>query len=67
MEVVENHVHIYLEAPPRYSLAEVAHIMKSLSGREISKKFPKIRKQLWAEEYFVRSGGDKVTSDIIMK
>lgn len=72
MEVVEDHVHIFLEAPPRYAPAEVVQIMKSISGRELFKKFPKIKKQLWAGElwndgYFVRSVGDKVTADIIRK
>jgi putative transposase len=72
MEVVEDHVHIFLEAPPRYAPAEVVQIMKSISGRELFKKFPKIKKQLWSGElwndgYFVRSVGDKVTADIIRK
>ena len=72
MEVVEDHVHVFLEAPPRYSPAEVVQVMKSISGREVFKKFPKLRKQLWAGElwndgYFVRSVGDKVTADVIRK
>ncbi len=72
MEVVNDHVHIFLEVPPRYSPAEVVQIMKSVSGREVFKKFPKLRKRLWSGElwndgYFVRSVGDKVTADIIRK
>ena len=72
MEVVEDHVHIFLEAPPRYSPADVVQIMKSISAREMFKKYPKIRRQLWAGElwndgYFVRSVGDNVTADIIRK
>ena len=72
MEVVEDHVNIFLEAPPRYAPAKVVQIMKSISGRELFKKFPKIKKQLWAGElwndgYFVRCVGDKVTADIIRK
>jgi putative transposase len=72
MEVVEDHVHMFVEAPPRYSPAQVVQIMKSVSGREVFKKFPKLRKQLWAGElwndgYFVRSVGDKVTTEIIRK
>ena len=72
MEVVEDHVHIFLEAPPRYSPADVVQLMKSISAREMFKKYPKIRKQLWAGElwndgYFVRSVGDNVTADIIRK
>ena len=72
MEVVEDHVHVFLEAPPRYSPSEVVQIMKSISGREVFKKFPELRKQLWAGElwndgYFVRSVGDKVTSEMIRR
>ena len=72
MEVMEDHVHIFVEALPRYSPAQVVQILKSLSSREVFKKFPKLRKQLWAGEfwsdgYFVRSVGDKVTADIIRR
>ena len=72
MEIMEDHVHIFVEAPPKYSPAQVVQILKSVSSREVFKKFPKLRKQLWAGEfwsdgYFVRSVGDKVTADIIRK
>ena len=70
MEVMGDHVHIFVEVPPRYSPAQVVQILKSVSAREVFRKFPKLRKQLWAGEiwsdgYFVRSVGDKVTADII--
>jgi putative transposase len=69
-EVMEDHAHIFVEAPPRYSPAQIVHIMKSISAREVFKKYPKLRRQLWAHElrndgYFARSVGDKVTADII--
>ena len=72
MEVMEDHVHIFVEVPPRYSPARVVQIMKSISAREVFSQFPDLRKQLWAGElwndgYFVRSVGDKVTADIIRK
>ena len=72
MEVMEDHVHVFIEAPPRYSPSEIVQTMKSISAREVFKRYPKLRKQLWAHElwsdgYFVRSVGDKVTSDIIHK
>jgi putative transposase len=72
MEVMEDHVHVFIEAPPRYSPSEIVQTMKSISAREVFKRYPKLRKQLWAHElwsdgYFVRSVGDKVTADIIRK
>ena len=72
MEVMEDHVHIFVEVPPKYSPARVVQIMKSISAREVFREFPDLRKQLWAGElwndgYFVRSVGDKVTADIIRR
>ena len=72
MEVVEDHVHIFVEAPPRYSAAQLVQIMKSISAREIFKKFPKVKRamwsgKIWSDGYFVRSVGDKVTADVIRK
>jgi len=72
MEVMEDHVHVFLEAPPRYSPAEVVQIMKSISARELFRRFPRLREQLWASElwsdgYFVRSVGDQVTTEVIRR
>ena len=70
--IMEDHVHIFAGAPPRYSPAELVQIMKSISAREVFKKYPKLRKQLWAGElwndgYFVRNVGDNVIADVIRK
>ena len=72
MEVMEDHVHVFMEAPPSYAPARVVQIMKSISAREVFKKFPKMRKAMWSgmiweDGYFVRSVGDKVTADVIRK
>ena len=72
MAVQEEHVHIFIEVPPKYAPARVVQIMKSIAAREVFKKYPEVRKELWAGEfwsdgYFVRSVGDKVTAEIIKK
>ena len=72
MEVMKDHVHIFVEVPPRYSPAQAVQILKSVSAREAFKKLPKLREELWtgklwSDGYFVRSVGDKVTADIIRK
>ena len=72
VEVMEDHVHIFIEAGPAYSPAHVVQILKSISAREVYKQFPKMRKamwsgKIWSDGYFVRSVGDKVTADVIRR
>ena len=72
MEIMEDHMRIFVEAPPRYFPVHVVQVLKNISSREIFKKFPKSREQLWAGEFwnggcFVRSAGDKVAAGIIRK
>ena len=72
MEVKDDHVHLFLSAPPRYSPAKIVQIMKSISAKMVFKQFPEVKKELWGGEfwsdgYFVRSVGDKVTSEVIRR
>ena len=72
MEVMEDHVHLFLSAPPRYAPSEIVQIMKSVSAKKVFQEFPTLREDLWGGElwsdgYFVRSTGDKVTSEVIRK
>ncbi len=72
MEVMSDHVHVFIEAPPSYAPARVVQIIKSISAKELYKKYPELRKKMWSgaiweEGYFVRSVGDVVTSEVIRK
>ena len=72
MEVMEDHVHLFLSAPPRYAPARIVQILKSISARELFARFPRLRRQLWGGQlwedgYFVRSVGDAVTAEIIRR
>lgn len=72
MEIMEDHVHIFLSAPPKYGPSKIVEIMKSQSAKVIFKEFPQLKKQLWGGEfwsdgYFVRTVGDKVTAEIIRR
>lgn len=67
-----DHVHLYVSAPPRFAPADLVNVLKSISAREVFKKFPKIRKELWGGElwsdvYFVRAVGERVTSFVIQQ
>jgi REP-associated tyrosine transposase len=72
MEVMADHVHLFLSAPPRYAPARIVQMLKSISARELFARFPRLRRRLWGGElwedgYFVRSVGDAVTAEIIRR
>ena len=69
-EVSEDHVHILISFPPRYSVARVVGILKSISGSNIFREFSKVKKRLWGghfweQGYFYRTAGEQVTDDVI--
>ena len=71
-EVSEEHVHLLISFPPRYSVSKVVGILKSISSSKVFEEFPKIRKHLWAghlweQGYFLRTVGEHVTDNIIRK
>ena len=72
MEVSPDHVHIFCSFPPRYSIAQVIGMFKSLSGRAVFREFPQVKRRLWGGEfwedgYFARTVGDQVTAEVIRK
>ena len=72
MEVADDHVHIMLSFPPRYSIGTVVRTLKSISARELFRENPSIKRQLWGGElwedgYFARTVGDTLTKDVIKK
>lgn len=72
MEVAEDHVHILVSFPPKHSIGEVVGIIKSISGRELFREFPRLKKRTWTGEmwedgYFARTVGDRMTRQIIDK
>ena len=69
-EVANDHVHIFLSFPPRYSISRVVGILKSISSSVIFREYPEVKRELWGGEfwedgYFARTVGDKVTADVI--
>ena len=72
LEVAEEHVHIFLSFPPRYSISRVVGMLKSISASVIFKEHPEVKKELWGGEfwedgYFARTVGDRVTAETIRK
>ena len=72
LDVGADHVHMFIEASPRWSPAKLMNIIKSVTAREMFKKFAKLREEmwsgmLWAEGYYVGTVGDKVTTEAVRK
>ena len=70
LEVVEDHVHLFLSFPPRMSISRVVGKLKSISASEVYREHPEVKRELWGgnfwqEGYFVRTSGDQVTTEII--
>lgn len=72
IEVDEDHVHMQVEIAPQRSVGSAVRIMKSISSRWVFRRFPYLKKKLWAGElwgdgYFVRTVGDEVTAAIVRR
>jgi len=72
LEVMPDHVHLFVLVPPKYSPSHVVQVLKSVSAREVFQRHPALREELWGGElwsdgYFVRSVGDEVTADVIRR
>ena len=67
-----DHVHVFVGAAPRYAPSNVMQIIKSITAKNIFKKYPDIKKQLWGGHFWTEGGyigtvGDGVTADIIKR
>ena len=67
-----NHVHLFVGAAPKYSPSRVMQILKSISAREMFKRFPELRRQLWGGEFWSDGGyigtvGDGVNTEIVKR
>jgi len=66
--VQEEHVHLYLRIPPKYSISNTMKWIKGKSAERLLKRFADLEKQywgrhLWARGYFVSTIG--ITDNII--
>jgi len=52
----ENHIHLVVEAAPRYSPSNIIQICKSILARQIFKRFPKVKDEFWGGEFWTDGG-----------
>mgnify|MGYP001578822322 CR=1 FL=1 len=70
IEVLSDHVHFTLSAPPRIAPSEAARILKSVSTKALFAYYPDLKRhywggELWVTGYFVRSVGPGLTKEQI--
>ena len=47
-----NHVHFLCKILPKYSGGQVIRLIKSITAREIFRRVPEIKKELWGGEFW---------------
>jgi putative transposase len=47
-----NHLHILCRFLPKYSGGQVIRLIKSITGRELFKQAPELKKSLWGGEFW---------------
>ena len=72
IEVLSDHVHMTLTAPPRIAPAKAVAILKSVSTKMLFKKYKWLKKfywggEVWSGGYFVRSVGTSITKEAVEK
>ena len=74
MEVMPDHVHMLIEAPPKYAPSKIVQILKGISSRIIRQEFlQEIQKHiwkdgtLWATGYYIGSVSDKATTELVQE
>lgn len=70
-EVMPDHVHLFVSAPPKFSPAEIVRLFKGITSRRLKQEFWQIRRAyrgknaaLWAEGYYVGTAGH-VSAEVI--
>ena len=60
LEVMPDHVHLFIEADPRWAPADIAGRFKAVSSKLLRKEFPALRSRLptlWSRSYFCSTVG----------
>ena len=66
----EDHVHMLVQAAPKYAPSRIIQIIKSITAREMFKRFEEIKEELWGGEFwsdggYVATVGEDTNADII--
>lgn len=60
LEIMPDHVHLFLEFDPRWSVAEIVNRFKGFTSRILREEFPTLRSRiptLWSRSYYAGTVG----------
>lgn len=60
VEIRPDHVHLFIETPPRWSPAQVAYRLKGYTSCRLRREFPYLKSRLpsrWSRSYYVGTAG----------
>ena len=68
----KDHIHILCSFHPKYSIGEVVRKFKSITARELFRKFEWLREELWGGElwsdgYYAATVGERGNWDVVEK
>ncbi len=55
LTVQEDHVHLFLSALPSTAPSLIANTLKGITARQVFKRFPEVKKQVWGGSFWSRS------------
>jgi putative transposase len=59
-EIMPDHVHLFVESDPRWSVAEIVNRLKGVSSRILREEFPALKSRLptlWSRSYYAGTVG----------
>jgi REP element-mobilizing transposase RayT len=68
----ENHVHFLIQSVPSLSISEICMKVKSITAKEIFRRFPEVKLKLWGGNfwtsgYYANTVGQYGNKDVIKK
>ena len=67
LEIMPDHVHLFVETDPRWAPAEVVGKFKAVSSRVLRQEFPALRSRLptlWSRSYYIATVGTVSEAEI---
>jgi REP element-mobilizing transposase RayT len=48
----DDHIHFLVQSVPKYSPAKIITMIKSITAKEVFKRHPEVKKELWGGEFW---------------